>query len=783
MSARRRDDDPGMRAPARGEPSTQASAAPAEAARRNDGLPDLVCLAVRPESLSTSHGDTVLASGREGWLEGAPETGLFVHQTRLLSTYRMRVGRESPKLAAQSNVRQDRWIGYYLVRAPGQDGGNEPEGPQSAAQQALELRVSRTVGEGMHEDLDLANHTREPVRVRLALELDGDFADLDETKGEREQQGELRRSWRRDGDAWLWRLDYSSSRRTARGGERRTVRIDRALELRIHGVDSPPTRRGGRIGFDIDLEPHGHWHACLDWTAEVDGEVLAVPPCEARGAGADACDRTDARYLARATAFATAESHTLAPVVADTLARSRNDLAALRLERFDQDGDGWTVAAGVPMYVALFGRDTLVTAWQSALLGPELLRGALPPLARLQGRVDDPWRDERPGRIIHEAHRGPLACLEVNPKSRHYGSLTSSALFPLVLGELWDWTADRAAVEPLLPHALAAMDWLDREACDSGFYAWTTTSPKGMKNQTWKDSDDGIVDEAGEPVEHPVAACEEQAFAYAAKRALARLLRAFGDDDRASRLEGEAADLRARFDAAFWCADLGTFAIACREDGSAIRTVASNPLYTLATGLALPKRRAPVVERLFAPDLFTGWGLRTLSSRHPGYNPYAYHRGCVWPVEHGPAALGLYRCGETARLQQLCRAMFETAAMFAHRRLPECFSGHARDKDHPFPALYPAANAPQAWSAATGPAMAQALLGLAADAPAGVLRVDPHLPDWLPTLHVRGLRVGAASVDLHFTRCSDGTTRVDVAALHGELDVRVESTRFADLDS
>lgn len=746
--------------------STDAGDGAGSASAGTRPLPDLVCLTVRPQSLTISYGDTVFATGREGWLDEEPETGLFVRQTRLLSRYRIHLGRHRPLLAAHSLVRQDRWLGYYLVRAPGQDGGDEQPGPQSIAQQALELRVSRIVGDGMHEDLDLTNHTREPVTVRLALAVDGDFADLDETKEERQQQGELRRSWRRDGDAWEWRLDYSASRRFQHGAERGTARIDRTLTLRIANADSPPTRRGGRIGFDVELPPHGRWHACLDWRAAIDGETLPPPPCSRDGAE----HRPETRWD-HGTAVSSAESGTLAQVVLEAMERARRDLAGLRLHRYDDDGRAWTVAAGVPMYVALFGRDTQMAAMQAALFGPELLRGTLPLLAERQGREDNPWRDERPGRILHEAHEGPLAALNVNPKARHYGSLTSASLFAQGVVALWDWTGDRDAVQRLLPNALAALDWLDGDACLHGFHGWTTRSKKGIANQTWKDSEDGIVHADGEPAEHPVAACEEQAHVYAAKVGLARVLRALGDTTGARRLAASAAALQERFDAAFWCDDLGTYAMALAKDGTPIRSVGSNPLHTLASGLAPRERRAAIVERLFRPDMFSGWGLRTLSSDHPGYNPYAYHRGCVWPVEHGPAADGLRRAGDIARMQQLCRAMFETASMFTHRRLPECFSGHARDDEHPFPALYPAANAPQAWSASVVPAMVQVLLGAQADAPSRRLIVDPRLPDWLPTLRLRGLRVGDARVDVDFRRDPDGTSSFTVTDLDGELEV------------
>lgn len=738
--------------------------------------PDLIRLQVRGEQCYVSRGNTVLAMGRDGFIEGGEEQGLFVRQTRVLNRYRCRIGRIRPFATTVSNVHQHNWIGYYVVPAPGSDDASGEGGlPQRSSQQTLEMRVARRVGEGMHEDYDLTNYSKQPVRTRLTLEFDADFADAEETKGERRQQGRVKRQWRREGDAWELSFDYRASHRFSHQGERGSASIHRGITLRIECADTPPRHREGRIQFDIELQPHERWHACLHWIVHMDGDELSAPRC---GTDGDQRAHADPDFMRDATDFASAESRTLAPLVVQSLERAREDLAALRLPRFDQADDAWTVSAGIPMYVALFGRDVLTTAYGAAMLGPELLRGTLPLLAQWQGRRDDEWRDEQPGRILHEAHPGPLAQLGFNPRDRYYGSLTSASLYPIVLGQLWQWTGDRKAVEPLLDPALRALAWMDRHArLDHGhFYAITTRSREGLKNQTWKDSDDSVVDEDGEIVEQPVATCEEQAFVFAAKRTMAQVLADLGREGEARRMSQEAHELRQRFEDAFWMDDADCYAMALAPDGRQVRSIGSNALRCVSSGIVDPSRVGRLMERLFQDDMFSGWGMRTLSSQHPAFNPYAYHRGTVWPVEHGATAQGCGRYGLHDCMHRLAQAMFEVAGMFEFRRLPECFSGHPRDEAHPFPAIYPASNSPHAWSASTMVALVQAMLGVYPFAGQRVLRVAPQLPEWLPQITLRGLRVGQARVDLAFNRKADGTTSFEVLGQQGEVRVVAGAT-------
>jgi glycogen debranching enzyme len=393
-------------------------------------------------------------------------------------------------------------------------------------------------------------------------------------------------------------------------------------------------------------------------------------------------------------------------------------------------------------------------------------------LARLQGRAVDDWREEAPGRMLHEARTGPLAALDLTPRRRYFGSVTTSGFYPTVAAELWHWTGDKELVAPFVEPALDALAWLDREADlnGDGLYDYQKRSPAGLDNQAWKDSGDALVDEAGALLAAPIATCEEQGFVYLAKLLLAEVLWWLDRKDDARALFRQAGELRERFQRAFWLEDDGFVAMALDAGRRPIGSAGSNAGHCLATGILSDEMARRVATRLLAPDLYSGWGVRTLSASHPAFNPYSYHRGSVWPVEHGSFAIGLMRYGLHGPLETLCRGMFEAASCFEAFRLPELFSGHGRDARHPFPALYPHTNSPQAWSASTVFSLLQALLGLYPYAPLHLLLVDPHLPAWLPELTLEGLRVGRAKVSLRFFRERERTD-YRVLALEGDLHV------------
>jgi glycogen debranching enzyme len=451
--------------------------------------------------------------------------------------------------------------------------------------------------------------------------------------------------------------------------------------------------------------------------------------------------------------------------------RAAQDLFDLRNWELDVGPEAWVPNAGVPTYTGLFGRDTLTAGWQAALLGPEMIRGALARIGERQATVDDPWRDAEPGKLVHEVRRGPLSELDVIPQSAYYGTQTTASMYVLVLSELWHWTGDIAVLARYRDIALSALEWARKygDRNGDGFLEYATRSRRGLKNQGWKDSDEAIRYPDGRIVDNPIATVEEQAFHFLALQRMAEMLIALGEDARAASFLAEARDLRRKWDAAFWVEDDGFYAIALDAEKRPVRSISSNPGHALAAGLAPPHHARLVADRLLSPDLFSGWGIRTLSADHPSYNPLGYHLGTVWPVENATFLLGFKRYGLDQHAERLVTALFDAAGFFTAARLPEAIGGDGPDRAS-VPIPYPAANSPQAWSASAVIQIVQLMVGLYPFAPARVLAlVRPRLPSWLPWLTVRNVRVGDATVSLRFVRRADGSATHEVLDQTGRL--------------
>jgi glycogen debranching enzyme len=732
----------------------------------------IIKITPRPGTTHCSQGRAVLATDMEGLITGLPRQGLFYGETRVLSFYRYLVDRKAPRMVAVSNVEQHSWLGYYVSPPPGihWKRGTGSGQMEQVSEQTIELKVSRTVGLGVHEDIDFTNYTRAPVRFLFEIELDADFADQAETF-RRTQHGRLRRSWQA-AKAEL-AFDYRNEHRYSHQGNRGVARIQRGLIVRVEKTDCKVSYRQSKLRFTISLQPRGSWHACIKFIPVFEGKRMRpLYECREFFGTHNQLDRNRLTFLKESTQIETGGDPMLAGVVEAALLQSKNDLASLRLPDMDHGDRAWVPAAGLPIYIALFGRDTLTAGWQAAMASTSMMNGALYELPKWQGKVQNNWRDEQPGRMLHEAHTGPLASLFYNPRTRYYGAATPSSFYPVVLSELWRWTGDKSSIAPLIEPALRGLRWKDdcTKLFGDGFYAYRTLSSQGNKNQGWKDSGDAIVYQDGRQVETPISTCEEQGFVYVAKIRMAEMLWFLGDHELARRLFDEASELKKRFNERFWMSKEKFFALGLDPKRQQITSISSNPGHLLTCGIVHDEFAAPVVKRLLQPDMFSGWGIRTLSSDHPAYDPYSYHRGSVWPVEHGSFAMGMMRYGFIDELHTIARAMFEGTSLFEHNRLPECFSGHSRDVAHPFPALYPKANWPQAWSSSSLFSILQAMLGLYPFAPLRLLLLDPRLPDWLPEITLRNLHVGKSIVSIRFYR-KGKRTHFDVLDKHGTLHV------------
>jgi glycogen debranching enzyme len=735
----------------------------------------LAKLIPRPKTIYCSQGRAVLATNLDGLIDDFPRHGFFFSETRVLSRLRYFVNGNPPQTVAVSNVEQHSWLGYYIFPPPGlvwkeDTGSGEME---AASEETIELKISRTIGLGIHEDIDFTNFSQEVAHFVFEIELDRDFADQAETF-KRKQHGKLERRWRRiSARRAELAYDYRAKHRYSHQGSQGVAYIHRGLIVQIENADSPPVYRNSRLRFEVRLGPRKFWHTCIKFIPVFEGKKMEpLYDCRQFFGTHNELDRKRSIFLNNSTQFDTNDEKTLSAVVESALQQAKCDLAALRLPDLDRGDESWVMAAGLPIYIALFGRDTLTASWQAAIASTSMMSGALYELPRWQGRVENDWRDEEPGRMLHEAHTGPLAALNYNPRSRYYGAATTSSFYPVVVSELWHWTGSKKLIRPLLKPALLGLQGKDRysDRFGDGFYAYETRSSMGNRNQGWKDSGDAIVYEDGRQVETPISTCEEQAFVYVAKLRMSEMLWFMGDRDLARRMFHEASELKKRFNDRFWMPDEKFFALGLDSRRRQIKSISSNPGHLLACGIVHKDLAAPTARRLLRYDMFSGWGVRTLSSEHPAYDPYSYHRGSVWPVEQGTFAMGMMRFGLIDKLHTIARAMFEVSALFDYNRLPECFSGHQRDADHPFPALYPKTNWPQAWSASSLFSIMQAILGIYPYAPMNILFLDPHLPDWLPAIAVRKLHVGQATADIRFYRRGK-STHFEVLEKYGKLHI------------
>lgn len=449
-----------------------------------------------------------------------------------------------------------------------------------------------------------------------------------------------------------------------------------------------------------------------------------------------------------------------------------HDLGSMAL--LDDGEEDWLApAAGYPLFPSLWARDALTASWQAAVFDRgELVEATLPTLARLQGTTTDPERAEQPGRIIRQHRKDPRARLGETPFDRYYADFASPFMFIIALGNAYAWSGKKALLERYFDNARRVLDWArdygDRDG--DGFVEYLNPSRFGPPHEGWKDSGNAVVHADGSQVEPPIAPAEIQGYWHAALRFMAVFSAILGHRTDALDHWRAAADLRERFDRHFWLDHEGVPAFGLDAEKRPIESVVSNAGHCLTSGILKDDKIPRVVRRLFEPDMFSGWGIRTLSSKNPAYNPQSYHLGSVWAVENGTILFGLRRYGFRDRTHELARALFDLALLWHDRRIPEAVGGYAR-AEFPFPGAYPRANAPQAWNQSVWPILIQTLLGMRPVAALDLLAVDPDLPVWLPELTLKGLRVGGATADLRFWRDDGGDSHFEVLRKEGTLRI------------
>ncbi|MEY2533367.1 MAG: hypothetical protein QOF29_1277 [bacterium] len=690
-------------------------------------------------------GNAFLVSTPEGEvpLEGEHPLGLYRDDCRFLSGHELRVGGVAPRLLVSSTITGAEAV-HELTNPQ-----LELPGPHTLALQALQVRVDRvlldeaTLSERLHVHL----YGRDPVALEMEVALAADFRPMLMLRGMAEGDEARVALEQVDGGVRFW----------ARGADG----VVRATT--VTADPAPFAIAGGRLRFALDLVPGGAQDVMLTYNLHQD-HADPPPPKPAGRRGPRGAESAWPAGLTRVRADDELFNRVL-----------ERSLLDLRMLRSELDGQSY-YAAGIPWFATLFGRDSLITALETLAFDPAMGEQTLRLLASRLGRGVDPIHEEEPGKVLHELRVGEVAALGLTPLARYYGTVDATPLFLCLVAEHAAWSGSLDLFRELRPAVDAALGWIDDygDHDGDGLLDYECSSPEGLRNQGWKDSDDGVIDEHGVPLEPPIALVEVQGYVVRAKRRIARLLEREGEHERARALAHEAGEMQARLDR-FWVAERDFYSMGIDGDGRVSRALASNQGHLLWAGAVPPDRAAPVRDALMGEGLLSGWGIRTLGRGEAAFNPVGYHLGTVWPHDTAMVAVGLRRYGFEADFIRLFEALLEAASHADDYRLPELFAGFSRTQFE-VPVPYPVACQPQAWAAGAIPYLLTSGLGLRADGLERRLMVRrPSLPHWVNRVEVEGLRIAGARVDLLFERAGEGKgVALTDARIEGDVEVVLE---------
>jgi glycogen debranching enzyme len=670
--------------------------------------------------------------------------GLYYHDCRYLNGYELTLGGQAAAPLSASAAQGA--VGIFTLTNP----RLELPDHTTIAEEEIGVTWHRRLDSeqvALVDDLKVENFTLNTFQFSLSLTFRSAFEDLYAVRGLTKQEiGQLGQP------RWLdEKLLFSYEGKDG---------INR--NLMIQATPGPDERHEASITFHVNLPPRQHRIFTLS---------LVIEESKRNSSQHHASEHEEDKKWLAAVTQVTANGSALDQL----LDRSFRSLRVLRTSL----GADRYFAAGVPWFVTLFGRDSLVTASQILAYHSGIAEKTLRLLAQYQGRQEDDERDEQPGKILHELRIGELANLKVIPQTPFYGTVDATPLFLMLVAKHAAWTGSLELFRDLRPHIELALQWLERygDRHATGYVSYESRthkhrSHKGMVNKGWKDSGDGIVNEDGSLAQPPIALVEVQGYVYAAKLGMADLFARLGEHAKAKRLKEEAQRLRARFNRDFWMESEGCFVLALQKDGRPASVVSSNPGHALWTGIADDDKAQRTIDRLMAKDMFSGWGVRTLSEKARAYNPIGYHLGTVWPHDNSILAAGFRRYGRDQEALRIFHGLFDAAFHFHGHLLPEVFCGFGR-QDYEIPVNYPVACHPQAWAAGSLPFLLTTLLGLEPDGFGKRLQiVRPLLPQGLDRLEIKGLKVNRASVDLAFEREKTGV-HVGVTRLEGDLEVEV----------
>jgi glycogen debranching enzyme len=686
-------------------------------------------------AITILEGSTFCICDDVGDIGGWPTSGLFAEDTRFLSILQLRINGRRPLLLTSRKV--DYFSAAFYLRNPPFDGLVADE---------VSIVRERFIGDAMQDRILVQNQAMRPVTFDLAIHLGSDFADIFAVKdydfalGDPVQAEPL---------PLLVQARYDPEHNQFLLADETGIPVQTQVIFSRRGA----VEETGVV-YRIELEPRERWDLRLDIVPVHDGHQL-VPRVAERRFG-DELARV--RESLAAWQLRVPQLRATWDDLAHSFGRSVSDLASLRMHGRENGAVGKLPAAGMPWFMTVFGRDTLITCLQTLLFGPELAVTALEVLAELQATVDDPVRDAEPGKIVHEVRRGKAAR---NWHGMYYGTVDATPLYLILLSEVWRWTDDAGLVHNLRGPAMNALEWIDKrgDLDGDGFVEYMKRSRRGLDNQSWKDSYDSQRFSDGRIAEPPIAPCEVQGYVYDAKKRTAELAReVWRDRELADRLERDADALYDRFNEAFWSEERGGYyVLALDGEKRQVDSLCSNIGHLLWSGIVPAERVDVVVDALMADGLWSGWGIRTMSTPDSAYNPLAYHNGTVWPHDNSICAWGLANYGRWPEAHRIIRQVLTAAHHFDYQ-LPEVFAGMPRTETR-FPIAYPTAARPQAWAAGTPVLLLQLLLGLDPDRRQNTLEtVAPsELPAWAGSLRLSGVR---AFDRLWEVRLEEGTVRV-----------------------
>jgi len=682
--------------------------------------------------------------------DGNPSMGLYCSDTRFLSRLEWQIEGRSPILLSSS---ADKGFGVSILCT-------NPKIEERLKADTIGMRREIVLNGALFEEIEVTNYSTTSMSFQISLSLDADFVDLFEVRGYgREKRGKILRFIEPEPDTQHYQ---EKSLILAYQGLDGLV-----MESRINfQYQQPDYFHGYTAVWQINLAAHETQKLGYRLNLFIDNQSIStVSPANTLGQAKAAELMEEQNWVNQITRISSDKS-----LFNQVIERAEQDMYLLR----QSFGKYKTVSAGVPWFSTLFGRDSIITSAQCLMLNPQIAKETLLLLAAYQGKTLDDWREEEPGKILHELRLGEMARCQEIPHTPYYGTVDATPLWLILYAEYYSWTHDQETLDDLWINAIAAMNWIDRHLERTGYLTYFRKSKRGISNQGWKDSGDCIVNRKGELANGAIALCEVQAYVYAAKIRLAEIAKIKQRFDLASTWLEEAQDLKTRFNQDFWLEDADYCALALDGEGKQVDSITSNPGQCLHFGIFTPEKAHSVAGRLQAPDMFNGWGIRTLSSLSPAYNPMGYHTGSVWPHDNGMIAMGVRSLGLIEQSLELFQALFNMISHQPYIRPPELFCGYEKNGDKR-PIQYPVACSPQAWATGSIFQMLQMVVNLVPDAQNNCLRIiDPALPESINRLSLHNLRVGSTILDLEFER-SGSTTACRVAKKRGNLRVVIEA--------